>query len=173
MFCFVFQMTSENYSSLWMRFSVYRIHSTIRGNWSKMLLRQLLGPLAEVQHRFLSWCCALLFACFCICALTFVRLCPNARQSLSSWKRRLRGTGASAAYLSVVGHMLQVCVFRRRGKCEQWMSNAEPHVKRVSETVCGSLMQELCESTKFRDKSCVEMFRKGASLWLTVLHVHV
>jgi len=53
---------------------------------------------------------------------------------------------------------------RNSGECEKWMCDAEPHVKRVSATVCGPLLEELCERSEYHDKSCVEVFRKGAFL---------
>ena len=38
-------------------------------------------------------------------------------------------------------------------------------MKKVSKTVCGPLLQELCEQLKYEDSACVELFRKGTSLW--------
>ena len=67
---------------------------------------------------------------------------------------------------------VRVCIHSRKsGKCEQWMNQADPHVKKVSETVCGPLLQELCERTSYWDKCCVEVFRLGTSLWYTLLHL--
>ena len=38
-------------------------------------------------------------------------------------------------------------------------------MRKVSETVCGPLLQELYEQLKYEDFACVELFRKGTSLW--------
>ena len=67
---------------------------------------------------------------------------------------------------------VRVCIHSRNsGKCEQWMKQADPHVKKVSETVCGPLLQELCEQSIYWDMCCVEVFRLGTSLWYTLLHL--
>ena len=49
----------------------------------------------------------------------------------------------------------------QNGHCESWLVGADPHVKRVSATVCGPLLEEVCVSTKYWDKSCTQPFREG------------
>ena len=98
----------------------------------------------------------------------------NVRPSWPSWKHALHGFGeltlpSMRSYGVVM--LLAPASSRSSGECEKWMGDAEPHVKRVSATVCGPLLQELCERSDYHDKSCVEVFRKGALLWHTC-YVH-
>ncbi len=55
--------------------------------------------------------------------------------------------------------------YRSSGRCDRWMADAAPSVARVSESVCGPLLEELARLTKHSDGTCSDMFRKGAPLY--------
>ena len=47
------------------------------------------------------------------------------------------------------------------GECAAWLDGAEPHVKEVSATVCGPMLEMLAETLQYKDTACVEQFRTG------------
>ena len=49
----------------------------------------------------------------------------------------------------------------KRGICQEWLSGADPQVARVSSTVNGVMLTDLCRAIQYDDMDCVELFRKG------------
>ena len=56
------------------------------------------------------------------------------------------------------------------GRCAQWLKSADAGVARVSATVNGVMIEELCRSIGYSDAACAELFRVGADLygWLAL-----
>ena len=48
-----------------------------------------------------------------------------------------------------------------RGLCNAWLHEADADVARVSSTVNGLMMEDLCSAVRHDDAECVELFRKG------------
>ena len=57
---------------------------------------------------------------------------------------------------------------RDSGECKRWMAPASHATRRLAATVNGPLMQQLAEEIEFWDLACVEMFRHGATLCLSI-----
>ena len=131
-------MMCVSYSSHSTLFSSSRIRSRIQSSWIPICWRPCLGQLAKVWSR-QAWCA------LGVCA----RLCCACLQVMKEREAIITDLEKRAAQ------------YWQSGQCERWMSGADPHVKRVSATVCGPLIEELCDSTRYWDKTCVELFRKG------------
>lgn len=49
----------------------------------------------------------------------------------------------------------------KKGECKRWLASAPPHVKRISQDVCGPMLELLVAAVDHPDKGCSEMFRMG------------
>ena len=47
------------------------------------------------------------------------------------------------------------------GTCSRWLSNADADVAKVSATVNGTMLEDLCKSVGYEDIDCIDFFRKG------------
>ena len=50
------------------------------------------------------------------------------------------------------------------GQTSRWFDSADPLVKKVSETVCGPVLEQLARLSGHQDTACVNSFREGAPL---------
>ena len=49
------------------------------------------------------------------------------------------------------------------GLCSQWLAGVDPGVAKVSATVNGIMLENLCSSVGYEDMQCIQMFREGRS----------
>ena len=49
-----------------------------------------------------------------------------------------------------------------KGWCEDWLKGADASVAKVSATVNGPMLQDLCRAVGYGDSECVNMFREGS-----------
>ena len=55
-----------------------------------------------------------------------------------------------------------------KGLCAEWLRGGDANAAKVSATVNGVMMADLCRAVDFHDFECVEMFRAGESLFVCV-----
>ena len=55
-------------------------------------------------------------------------------------------------------------VMWRNGLCAAWIQGADPCVAKVSATVNGIMLTDMCRAIDYRDFECVELFRTGPFL---------
>ena len=65
-------------------------------------------------------------------------------------------------------HFVQLV--RTSGECASWYAQAAPHIKQVSKTVCGPMLELLSTAIEHPDGDCCDLFRHGTTCVSHSLH---
>ena len=58
----------------------------------------------------------------------------------------------------------KAAMYNACGATQEWLSKSDPCIQRISQNICGPLLEELAFSSGFCDAQCVYLFRDGAQL---------